>query len=69
MAEKDQSELLGGVLSITRDQLTRSMNLNAELEALLAIERSKNADLEQRLAELTASKEDQTKKQLPDDRG
>lgn len=62
MAEKDQSELLGGVLSITRDQLTRSMNLNAELEALLAIERSKNADLEQRLAELTASKEDQTKK-------
>jgi hypothetical protein len=62
MAEKDQSELLTGVLNITRDQLTRSMNLNAELEALLTFERSKNAELEQRLAELTASKEDQTKK-------
>jgi len=62
MAEKDQSELLSGVLTITRDQLTRSMNLNAELETLLNIERSKNAELEQRLAELTASKEDQTKK-------
>jgi hypothetical protein len=62
MAEKDQSELLTGVLNITRDQLTRSMNLNAELEALLTFERSKNAELEQRLAGLTASKEDQTKK-------
>jgi hypothetical protein len=62
MAEKDQSELLTGVLNITRDQLTRSMNLNAELEALLTFERSKNAELEQRLAEQPASKEDQTKK-------
>jgi len=62
MAEKDQSELLTGVLNITREQLTRSMNLNAELEALLTFERSKNAELEKRLAELTASKEDQIKK-------
>lgn len=62
MAEKDQAELLSGVLTVTRDQLTRSMNLNAELETLLNIERSKNAELEKRLAELTASKEDQTKK-------
>ncbi len=52
MAEKDQLELIGNVLNITRDQLTRSMNLNAELEALLAAEKSKNADLQQELDEL-----------------
>jgi hypothetical protein len=53
MAEQDQIELIGNVLNITRDQLTRSMNLNAELEALLTAERSKNAELEKQLAELT----------------
>jgi hypothetical protein len=52
MAEQDQIELIGNVLNITRDQLTRSMNLNAELEALLTAERSKNAELEKQLAEL-----------------
>jgi hypothetical protein len=54
MAEQqDQIELIGNVLNITREQLTRSMNLNAELEALLGAERSKVADLEKKLAELT----------------
>jgi hypothetical protein len=60
MAEKDQLELIGNVLNITRDQLTRSMNLNAELEALLAAEKSKNADLQQELDEL--KKEDKKDK-------
>lgn len=53
MAEQDQIELIGNVLNITRDQLTRSMNLNAELEALLTAERSKVSELEKQLAELT----------------
>ena len=52
MAEQDQIELIGNVLNITRDQLSRSMKLNAELEALLAAERSKNAELEKKLSEL-----------------
>ena len=56
MADQDQLELLGNVLNITRDQLTRSMNLNAELEALLTAERSKTAELEKQLAELTEEK-------------
>jgi hypothetical protein len=60
MSEKDQLELIGNVLNITRDQLTRSMNLNAELEALLAAEKSKNADLQQELDEL--KKEDKKDK-------
>lgn len=53
MAEQDQIELIGNVLNITRDQLTRSMNLNAELEALLTAERSKVSELEKQLADLT----------------
>jgi hypothetical protein len=54
MSDRDQTEILGEVLGVTRDQLARSVNLNAELEALLNIERRKVADLEQ---ELTKSKE------------
>jgi hypothetical protein len=61
MAEQDQIELIGNVLNITREQLTRSMNLNAELEALLGAERSKVAELEKQLAELTG-KESKDKK-------
>ena len=52
MSNKDQSEVLGEVLGVTRDQLSRSINLNAELEALLNIERRKTAELEQELTEL-----------------
>jgi hypothetical protein len=54
MSNKDQSEILSEVLGVTREQLSRSINLNAELEALLNIERRKVAELEQ---ELTALKE------------
>ena len=52
MSNKDQSEILSEVLVVTRDQLSRSVNLNAELEALLNIERRKTAELEQELSEL-----------------
>lgn len=60
MAEKDQVELIGNILNITRDQLTRSMNLNAELEALLGAEKAKNAELQQELDDL--------KKETPKDK-
>jgi hypothetical protein len=53
MSEQNQIELIGNVLNITREQLTRSMNLNAELEALLTAEKSKVSELEKKLAELT----------------
>lgn len=49
MSNKDQSEILSEVLVVTRDQLARSINLNAELEALLNIERRKVAELESQL--------------------
>jgi len=52
MSNKDQSEILSEVLVVTIDQLSRSVNLNAELEALLNIERRKTAELEQELSEL-----------------
>lgn len=53
--EQNQIAVLNNVLTITRDQLSRSMNLNAELEALLAMEQTKTKELEKTLAELTAS--------------
>lgn len=52
MSNKDQSEILGEVLGVTREQLSRSINLNAELEALLNIERRKVSELEQELVAL-----------------
>jgi len=52
MSNKDQNEILSEVLGVTRDQLSRSINLNAELEALLNIERRKVSELEQELAAL-----------------
>ena len=56
-----QQELFNNVLGLTRDQLTKSMNLATELEALLMIERKKNQDLEAKLAELQAAKTDEKK--------
>jgi hypothetical protein len=53
--EQNQIAVLNNVLTITRDQLARSMNLNAELEALLAMEQAKTKELENTIAELTAS--------------
>ena len=61
MSNKDQSEILSEVLVVTRDQLSRSVNLNAELEALLNIERRRVAELEQELSELK-NKSDKTDK-------
>jgi hypothetical protein len=52
----DQNEILSGVISITRDQLSRAMALNAELEVLLGIERKKNKKLED---ELTKNKKEE----------
>lgn len=61
MSENEQSELLAGVLNITRDQLTRSMNMATELEALLIIERKKTAELEAKVAELKTALEEKKK--------
>jgi hypothetical protein len=55
MSENNQAELINNVLGITREQLTRSMNLNAELEAVLAFERARVEELEKQVAELTAA--------------
>ena len=49
-----QIEVLTEVLKITRDQLSRSISLNAELEALLTIERRHREELEKALAEATS---------------
>jgi hypothetical protein len=57
----EQAELIGNVLTITREQLTRSMNLNAELEAILTIERAKTAELQKQLEALAAA----TPKEIP----
>ena len=58
---QNQQDLFNNVLGLTRDQLTKSMNLATELEALLMIERKKNQDLEAKLAELQAAKTDEKK--------
>lgn len=42
----EKLEILSGVLNVTREQLTRSMNVTAELEALLNIERARNEKLQ-----------------------
>jgi hypothetical protein len=61
MTENNQLEVLNGVLSITRDQLTRSMNLATELEALLIIERKKTSELEANITELKTALEEKKK--------
>jgi hypothetical protein len=53
--EQNQVTVLNNVLTITRDQLHRSMNLNAELEALLTMEQAKTQELEKKIAELTST--------------
>jgi len=47
-------EYLASVLSVTREQLSRSMGVCAELEALLNLERSKNEQYEAQIANLQA---------------
>ena len=49
MSERDNQELVTNVLSVTRDQLNRAMALCAELEALLNLEKRKNAELTEQL--------------------
>lgn len=50
-------ELLNTVLAVTREQLSRSMNLCAELEAMLSLEKKKNAALSREIETLKAEKE------------
>lgn len=58
---QNQQDLFNNVLGLTRDQLTKSMNLATELEALLMLERKKNKDLEARITELESAKTDEKK--------
>ena len=52
-------EYISGVLQVTRDQLNRAMNVAAELESALMLERNKTQALQ---AELDALKASATKK-------
>jgi hypothetical protein len=54
----NKQELYNNILSVTRDQLSKSMGLNAELEALLLIERSRNEKLQAELDELKSKSEE-----------
>lgn len=49
----ENQEVYQAVLAVTRDQLTRAMNLSAELEALLALEKKKNEQLQAEITDLT----------------
>lgn len=57
----DNQELFNNVLAMTRDQLTKSMSLATELEALLVIERRKNSELETKVTELEQALEEKKK--------
>ncbi len=48
----ENQEVFNNILSVTREQLSKSMAISAELEALLIIERRKVADLERQLEDL-----------------
>lgn len=54
----NQTELLAEVLGVTREQLSKAMNLNAELEALLLIERRKVEKLQEELSKKLEEKQD-----------
>jgi hypothetical protein len=47
--QPNQLDLIKEVLAVTRDQLSKAMGLNAELEALLYLERKKNEKLQEEL--------------------
>ncbi len=53
----DNQEVYNNVLSVTREQLAKSMAISAELEALLLVERRKVAELERKL-EQTENKDE-----------
>jgi hypothetical protein len=63
MSETQNVEYITTVLQITREQLNRSLNLNAELEAALSMERQRNESLQAELEKLTAAKDKDTKDQ------
>jgi hypothetical protein len=50
-----QLEIVTNVLNVTRDQLSKSMNLNAELEGIIMFERKRSQELEKELEELRKS--------------
>jgi hypothetical protein len=54
----DEKVLLEEVIKVTREQLSRSMGVNAELEALIKIERAKMAELQKAYDALKASTEE-----------
>jgi hypothetical protein len=63
MSETQNAEYVTAVLQITREQLSRSISLNAELEAALNLERQRNELLQAELEKLTATKDKDTKEQ------
>ena len=52
---ENQIEVLGNIVNITREQLNRAMALNAELEAILTLERKQKQELEAKIAELESN--------------
>jgi hypothetical protein len=46
------------VIKVTREQLSRSMGVNAELEALLKLERAKAAELQKAYDDLRSKTEE-----------
>jgi hypothetical protein len=58
---EETQEVYNNILSITRDQLSKSMGLSTELEALLLLERRKTSELEAKVAELEEALENKNK--------
>lgn len=63
MSETQNVEYITAVLQITRDQLSRSVSLNAELEAALNLERQRNELLQAELQKLEGAKDKDAKEQ------
>lgn len=61
MPNSNEATVFNEVLSITREQLGRSMSLNAELEAMLKVEQAKNEELQKKITELESSAEPEKK--------
>jgi hypothetical protein len=61
MPNNNEAAVFNEVLAITREQLARSMSLNAELEAMLKVEQAKNEDLQKKIAELESPADSEKK--------
>jgi hypothetical protein len=61
MPSNNEAAVFNEVLAITREQLARSMSLNAELEAMLKVEQAKNEELQKKIAELESPAEPEKK--------